>query len=232
MLCIHCKIANKSKIHWFRVFWPKTRFPVASLPVSTRPIGQTISPIGPTSKGQSNSPLPNGPVPFGPPPSPRQARSSLQLDLDRRWRRLERAGRAAGQRPGAEARPERRPASRAAGRGGGADPGRQRHCGTAAGRALGTVAAGRARPAAALWLCGCGRARDAERPAPGGRAACRRPARCGAAASGGRRAAASCGLQPATQRGSRQPGTRKQQHTTKGLIEHKFHCVIVFDPLN
>jgi len=144
MLCIHCKIANKSKILWFRVFWPKTRFPVASLPVSTRPIGQTISPIGPTSKGQSNSPLPNGPVPFGPPPSPRQARSSLLLDLDRRWRRLERAGRATGQRPGAEVRPERRriPRAAAALRQAGRrarrqpeGPGRQRHCGCAAGRA-------------------------------------------------------------------------------------------------
>ena len=227
MLCIHCKIANKSKILWFRVFWPKTRFPVASLPVSTRPIGQTISPIGPTSKGQSNSPLPNGPVPFGPPPSPRQARSSLLLDLDRRWRRLERAGRAAGQRPGAEARPERRPASRAAGRGGDADPGRQRHCGR-----QGAGRGGSRQGQAGSGTVAVRRARDAERPAPGGWAACRRPARCGAAASGGRRAAASCGLQPATQRGSRQPGTRKQQHTTKGLIEHKFHCVIVFDPLN
>ena len=183
MLCIHCKIANKSKIHWFRVFWPKTRFPVASLLVSTRPIGQTISPIGPTSKGQSNSPLPNGPVPFGPPPSPRQARSSLLLDLDRRWRQLERAGRAAGQRPGAEARPERRPASRAAGRGGGADPGRQRYCGTAAGRAPGAAAAGRARPAAALWLCG-------------------RPA-----AAGGQRQAAGCSQRLSEAAGSQAPGS-------------------------
>jgi len=142
------------------------------------------------------------------------------------------------------------------GQSGGRRPGRQGAAaaqiqggsGTAAGRAPGAAAAGRARPAAALWLCG--RARDAERPAPGGRAACRRPARQraagqrlaaaggqrprrhGARASGGRRAAASCGLQPATRRGSKQPGTRKQQHTTKGLIEHKFHCVIVFDPLN
>jgi len=188
MLCIHCKIANKSKIHWFRVFWPKARFPAASLPVSTRPIGQTISPIGPTSKGQSNSPLPNGPVPFGPPPSPRQARSSLLLDLDRRWRRLERAGKVAGQRLGAEARTERRPASRAAGRGGGADPGRQRHCGRqGAGRGGSRQGQAGSGTEAVRQGARC-RAPGARRP--GGVPAPSASARCRAAASGGRRAAA------------------------------------------
>ena len=104
----------------------------------------------------------------------------------------------------------------AAGRGGGADPGRQRHCGTAAGRALGTVAAGRARPAAALWLCGCGRARDAERPAAGWRAGAQRVSALrssGHAATGqGQRRPAGCGKLRATASDSaRQQAARHQE---------------------
>ena len=55
MLCIHCKIANSSKIYWLRAFWSKPRNqtpPSRSQHKAQRP---KSSPVGPMPEPPSNS---------------------------------------------------------------------------------------------------------------------------------------------------------------------------------